>query len=106
MVGSFHSETEAMVSESVRSELPEGLLDSVKDDPSALLDPNTARSLRDTLADTGSEGASVADNLLDSLNLALAQALGDVFTALWIAVALSFAVAVFLRVRYGDDHRH
>ena len=47
----------------------------------------------------------VADSLLNSLNHALIEALGDVFTALWVAVALSFAVALVLYVRPGADHR-
>ena len=36
---------------------------------------------------------------MNSLNLALNEALSDVFTVLWIAVALSVLVALFLHVR-------
>ena len=105
MVQSFRSGTEATVPDSVRSALPEGLLDSVKDDPQALLDPATAQTLREMIADTGAGDVTVADSLSNSLNLALTEALSDVFTVLWIVVALSFAVALFLRVRpETDDH--
>ena len=99
MVQSFRSAVEAMVPDSVRVALPEGVLDSVKKDPQALLDPATAESLKGTLAETGSVDSLVADGLLDSLNAALAGGLSNVFTVLAAAAALSFAVALFLRVR-------
>ena len=99
MVQSFRSGTDAMVPDDVRSAVPEGLLDSVKEDPQALLDPATAEALRETVAKTEGGDVTVADSLLNSLNLALTEALSDVFTVLWVAVALSFLVALFLRVR-------
>ena len=99
MVQSFRSGADAMVADDVRSAVPGGLLDSVKEDPQALLDPATAQALRETIAETGNGDVTVADSLLESLNLALTEALSDVFTVLWIAVALSFAVALFLHVR-------
>ena len=104
MVQSFRSRVTATVPQNVATALPEGLLDSVTDDPQALLDSSTARALQETLADTASGNIPVADSLLNSLNLALTEALSDVFTVLWIAVALSFAVALFLRVR-PDTHQ-
>ena len=99
MVQSFRSAVEAAVPDRVRVALPEGLLDSMKNDPQALLDPAMAESLKETLAEAGSGGSLVADSLLDSLNVALAGALSNVFTVLAAAAALSFAVALFLRVR-------
>ena len=105
MVQSFRSRVTATVPQNVATALPEGLLDSVTDDPQALLDPSTARALQETLADTGSGNVPVADSLLNSLNLALTEALSDVFTVLWVAVALSFVVALFLRVRPDTHHR-
>ena len=104
MLQSFRSRTETMISDKVRAALPEGLLDSVKENPQALLDHARAESLRETLAATSAGDAPLADTLLNLLNLALTEALSDVFTVLWIAVALSFAVALFLRVRSATDH--
>ena len=101
MVQSFRSGMQAVIPENVRAELPEGLLDSLKEDPRVVLDPSTAQALKETLAGTGSGDVPLADSLLDSLDLALTGALGDVFTLLWVAVALSFLVAFFLRV--GPD---
>ena len=103
MVQSFRSQVEATVPGDVRANLPEGLLDSVKEDPRAMLDLSTAQALRETAPGTGSGDVSVADSLLESLNLALTEALSDVFTLLWVAVALSFAVALFMRVPPNAD---
>ena len=94
-----------MVPDDVRGVLPEGLLDSVKEDPRALVDPAAAQALRETVAEIGGESESVADGLLNSLNLALTVALSDVFTVLSVAVALSFPVALFLRVRLTPNGR-
>ena len=47
----------------------------------------------------------MADSLLNSLDLALTGALGDVFTVLSVAVVLSFPVAFFLRVRLTTGFR-
>ena len=99
MVQGFRSAVEEVVPENVRAALPEGFIDSVKEDPQALLDPATAESLKGTLAGTGSVDSPVADGLLASLNAALAAGLSNVFTVLAVAAALSFAIALFLRVR-------
>ena len=102
MVQSFRSGAESTVPDDVKLSIPEGLLDSVKEDPQALLDPATARTLQETVAEAGD--ITLAESLLNSLNLALERALSDVFTVLWIAVALSFLVALFLHVRQVKNH--
>jgi len=99
MVQRFRFGPDVTVPDNVRSALPEGLLESVKEDPQALLDPATAQTLREAIVETGAGDVTVADGLLNSLNLALTEALSDVFTVLWVAVALSFLVALFLNMR-------
>ena len=103
MVQGFRSAVEAAVSDSVRVALPEGLLDSVKQDPRALLDPATVEALKRTLAGAGNGDIPIADNLLAVLKDALAGALSNVFTFLAVAAALSFTAAFFLRVRPGVE---
>lgn len=105
MVQRFRSGVEAAVPDDLEAALPTRLLDSVKDDPRALLDPATAGALQESLAETGMGDIAMADRLLNSLNLALTNALGDVFTVLWVAVVLSFAVALFLRFRPATGNR-
>ena len=48
--------------------------------PRALVDPATARALQEAIAETGIGDVVVAERLLHSLNLALTDALSDVFT--------------------------
>ena len=103
MAQRFSSGLDATIPANVRDALPVGTLDSLKEDPRALLDPAAAQSLRDTLAETGGGDGSLADNLLNSLNLALTAALNDVFIALSVAVSLSFIVALFMRARLDAD---
>lgn len=95
LVQSFRSGVDAMVPDSVEAALPGGLLDSVKEDPQALLDPAMAESLRDSLAEAGS--GDLLAGLLESLNAALAGGLNTVFIVLTVAAALSFALAWLLR---------
>ncbi len=104
LVQSFRSRTEMMIFDKVRATLPEGLLDSEKKNPQVLMDTARAESMRETLAETSAGDPPLADTLLNSFNLALMEALRDVFTVLRIAVALSFAVALFLRVPADTDH--
>ena len=82
MVRSFRSDMEATVPDNVKSSLPEGLLELVKEDPQALMDPVTAQALKETVVEA--VDIMVANSLLDSLHLALKEALSDVFTVLWI----------------------
>ena len=103
MVQSFRSGIETAVPDNVRAVLPDGLLDSVKEDPRAVLDPSTAQALKETLAESGSGDFPVADSLLSSLNLAMTEALSDVFTVLWVAVAMALVVALFMRVPPDTD---
>ena len=105
MVQSFRAGADSVVPDDVKAALPHGLLDTVKEDPRVLLDPVEAQTLTESLASASSGNAPAPDGLLNSLNLALTGAISDVFTVLWIAVALSFIVAVFLRVRPNADHR-
>jgi len=103
MLQSFRTGVEALVADNVRSVLPEGLFSSVKEDPRALVDPAAAQVLKEAVAGPGSGNLPAADSLLHSLKLALTGALSDVFTVLWVAVAMSLPVALLLRVRAGSD---
>lgn len=104
MAQRFRSGVDATVPDDLDAALPTQLFASVKNDPQALLDPTTAQVLQQSLAETDSIDVALADLLLNALNLDLTNALSDVFTVLWVAVALSFAAALFLRVRAEDIH--
>lgn len=96
MLGRFRRGVDALVPAEVRGVLPEGLLDAVKGDPRALVDPAAAEVLRTAAAGPGQANLAAADGLLDALHLALTGALGDVFTVLWVAVAAALPAAILL----------
>ena len=96
MLGRFRRGVDALVPAEVRGVLPEGLLDAVKGDPRALVDPAAAEVLREAAAGPGRANLAAADGLLDALHLALTGALGDVFTVLWVAVAAALPAAILL----------
>ena len=98
MTSSFSSKLETIVSGKSASSLPEGWLESVRENPKELLDPTAGDSLRGELAEAGPVGVQKADKILDSLQAVLAGALTDVFTVLVIASGLSFGAALLFRV--------
>ena len=59
--------------------LPPGRLDAIKDNPRVLVDPLETDALRAGFAETGPDGAQMADMFLGSLNAALSWAAGNVF---------------------------
>lgn len=105
LVQSFRQEVEATVSDRVRAALPAGLLDAVKENPQALLDPAAAGALRESLAEAGGEDPLLVDSLLEALNVALAGGLSNVFTVLAGAAALSCAIALLLRRGVRGEER-
>ena len=82
----------------VKAALGVGQLEDLQDDPRALVDSATAESLRADLAASGPDGAALAQALLDSLGVALWEALDSVFVAASIAAVLSLGFAFFFRV--------
>ena len=100
----FASNLEEVVPEAVRDALAAGRFEELQDDPRALVDSATADGLRAELAASGSDGAALAQALLDSLDVALREALDSVFVVASIAAALSLGFALFFRVTNRSFH--
>lgn len=96
MTSSFSSKLEAIVAGASAS-VPQGWLESVKENPQALLDPAATDDLRSGLAKSGAAETRMADGILDSLQTALAGALSDVFMVLVVVSGLSCAAAFLFR---------
>ena len=94
----FSSSLEEAVPAAVKAALADGRFEALQDDPRVLVDSDAADTLRSDLAETGPDGAAVAQELLDSLGVALREALDSVFLVACIAAALSLGFAVFFRV--------
>ena len=99
----FSSSLEEAVPEAVKTVLADGRFEDLQNDPRALVDSAAADRLRADLSAAGPDGASVAQQLLDSLGVALLEALGSVFVVVCIAAALSLGVALFFRVTVRSE---
>ena len=98
MTSSFSSKLKAIVSGDAAASLPQGWLESVKENPQELLDPTAGDSLRAGLVEAGPESVQKVGGILDSLQAVLAGVLSDVFTVLVVASGLSFGAALLFRV--------
>ena len=94
----FSSSLEEVVPESAKAALAVGQFEELQNDPRALVDSATADRLRSDLATSGPDGAALAQQLLDSLGVALREALDIVFVVASITAALSLGFALFFRV--------
>ncbi len=94
----FSSSLEEAVPEAVRTALGDGRFEDLQTDPRALVDSAAADRLRSDLAEAGPDSAAVAQELLDSLGVALRDAMDSMFVVAFIAAALSLGLAVFFRV--------
>ncbi|MYF91478.1 MAG: hypothetical protein F4184_04935 [Gemmatimonadetes bacterium] len=103
MMHRFSSRVEEAVSDTVRAALGPGRLDAIKDNPRALIDPAALDALRAEFAETGTQGAQMADALLGTLHSALAEAVGDVFAISVVVVGLSVVLSLFLKVSKDDS---
>lgn len=92
----FSWRLEGALSDTVRAALSSGRLDAIKKNPRGLFDPSTTDTLRAEFAEAGADGARMADMLLDTLNSALAGAVGDTLTVGAAAVSLAVVAVMFL----------
>ena len=94
----FSSELMEAAPEAVKGALGDGRFEDLHSDPRALVDAAAAHKLRADLAAPGPGGAALAQALLDSLGVALREALDSVFVGAAIAAALSLALASLFRI--------
>ncbi len=92
----FSRRLEGMLSDTVRAALSPDRLDAIETNPRVLFDPSTTDTLRAEFAEAGADGIRMADMLLDSLNSALAGAVGDSLTVGAVAVSLAVVAVMFL----------
>lgn len=92
----FSWRLEGMLSDSVRTALSPDRLDAIKENPRVLFDPSTTDTLKTEFAEAGVDGARMTAMLLDSLNSALAGAVGDTLTVGALAISLSIVAVLFM----------
>lgn len=81
----------------IRQALPEGQLAEMSNNPQALVNPEALDQLQAGFADRGPQGAEMLEQLLTALRETLASAIGDVFLLVTVALAIAFAVTLFLK---------
>ena len=104
---SLSARLDETLSESVKTSLPPGRLDAIRNDPRALVDPAAADALTAGFQEMGADGAGMAQSIFDAFDSALAGAVSDVFAISAGLVVLSLIAAMFLRApRHATDGVH
>ena len=97
MTSRFASSVDGSVPQTVKNAIPSGTLDAIAENPQALVNPDGLAALRNSLSAVGPDAAALADSLVQTLKVALASAIGDVFVIAAAATLAAFAVTVFLK---------
>jgi len=80
----------------VREALPPDALAQLTSNPQALTYPDVLAALQEMLGQSGSQGAALVEQLMQSLQDSLANALSDVFLFAFAAVVVGFVLTLFL----------
>ena len=98
MVSRFTSGLEDSVTPAMKQALPAGQdISSLAGNPQALVNSQALSDLRSGIAQSGPEGADLAEQLVRALRETLASAIGDVFLIGVVAVGLGFVATLFLK---------
>ncbi len=97
MANRFASRLGASLPEEVGQALPRERIDAIAENPQALVDPSALSELQARFAESGPDGAQMAQQLLTTLKASLAGAIGDVFMVSLVLVAASAVATLFLR---------
>jgi len=77
--------------------VPPQLLKAITDNPNVLVSPGASRTLMDAFANSSGYGAALGQQVIESIRVSLANAIGDVFFLAFIFVLVSVVAAVFIR---------
>lgn len=97
MVRQFSAGLAAALPNPVRQALPPDRLAQLSHNPQALMRPDALASLQSSFSQMGPQGATLGQQLLQSLRAALASAIGHVFLVSLAAVGVALVVTVFLK---------
>jgi EmrB/QacA subfamily drug resistance transporter len=97
MVRQFKDGMQTNLPDEAFTAVPPQLLDSIIDNPNALVSPEASRGLLDAFAASGEAGAALGQQVIEAIRVSLADAIGDVFFLGFIFVLVSAIAAVFIR---------
>jgi hypothetical protein len=91
MNNSFAGQFSRLIPEQVRQVVPTGVLDSLAENPQALVNPDAQAQLQDMLSQAGENAPILFEQLLQALREALSSSLSEVFLiGLFISAAAFF----------------
>jgi hypothetical protein len=93
----FAAEFTARLSAEAKALIPPEMLDRLVHNPQALVSPQAQDQLRAFFEQAGTQGASVFNEVLDSLRLALSSALGEVFFIGFIVLVVAWLANLFIK---------
>lgn len=93
----FASEFSGGLPQGVQSVMPPGSLDSVVDNPQALVSPEALEQLTQTFQSLGEQGMILLDQLLTTLREALNSAIAEVFFVSFCVVGVALVINFFIK---------
>ena len=97
MNSSFLSKFIANLPASVAAVVPPEQLDAIADNPQALISPEAQAQLQSMFAGLGEQGATLFNDLVSTLRVALNSALSDVFLVSFAVIIVALIVSFFLK---------
>jgi EmrB/QacA subfamily drug resistance transporter len=77
--------------------VPPQLLDTIIDNPNALVSPDASSKLMTAFESTGDAGAQLGMQVLEAIRVSLADSVGDIFFVAFVLVFASVVAAAFIR---------
>jgi EmrB/QacA subfamily drug resistance transporter len=97
MVRQFKDGMQTNLPEEAFEAVPPQLLNSIIDNPNALVSPEASQSLMGAFVASGESGAVLGQQVLEAIRVSLANSIGDVFFLAFIFVLVSAVAAAFIR---------
>lgn len=97
MVRQFKDGMEVNLPAEASTAVPPQLLESITDNPNALVSPEASSQLLERFTSSGEAGVELGQQVLEAIRMSLADAIGDVFFLAFIFVLISTVAAAFIR---------
>lgn len=97
MVRQFKDGMEVNLPAEASTAVPPQLLESITDNPNALVSPKASSQLLERFTSSGEAGVELGQQVLEAIRMSLADAIGDVFFLAFIFVLISTVAAAFIR---------
>lgn len=97
LVNRFSHHVEEGISPEVREAIDPATLSGLSENPNALVDTSSLAKVRSAFDGLGERGEELASSFLETLRVALADAIGDIFTIALVLIVISAIVTLALK---------